>query len=69
MLGGGLFGEFAWAQTPLLPDLANWPTRTPIKHVVILCQENRSFDHYFGAFASVFGRPGDRATWGSKPRN
>ena len=26
---------------------------TDIKHVVILMQENRSFDHYFGTFAGV----------------
>jgi phospholipase C len=38
-----------------LPDQANWPSSNKIKHVVILCQENRSFDHYFGAFASMFG--------------
>ena len=44
-----------------LPDLANWPSNNKIKHVVILCQENRSFDHYFGAFASKLGKPGDTA--------
>jgi phospholipase C len=44
-----------------LPDLANWPSNNKIKHIVILCQENRSFDHYFGAFASKLGRPGDAA--------
>lgn len=38
-----------------LPDLASWPSNNKIKHVVILCQENRSFDHYFGSFASTFG--------------
>jgi phospholipase C len=36
-------------------DQASWPSNTPIQHVVILCQENRSFDHYFGAFASTLG--------------
>jgi phospholipase C len=40
------------------------PTTTPfhpsqVKHVVILMQENRSFDHYFGALAGVRGF-GDR---------
>ena len=44
-----------------LPDLANWPSNNKIKHIVILCQENRSFDHYFGAFAATLGRPGDTA--------
>ncbi|ERG69147.1 phosphocholine-specific phospholipase C [Segniliparus rugosus] len=33
------------------------PTRTPadLKHVVILMQENRSFDHYFGSLSGVRG--------------
>jgi phospholipase C len=44
-----------------LPDLATWPSNNKIKHVVILCQENRSFDHYFGAFASSFGSGKDTA--------
>ncbi len=26
------------------------PTLTPIKHVVVLYQENISFDHYFGTY-------------------
>src|SRR5258708_6780262 len=41
-----------------LPDLAHWASTNKIKHVVILCQENRSFDHYFGAFASTLGATG-----------
>jgi phospholipase C len=40
-------------------DRAHWPTANKIKHVVILCQENRSFDHYFGAFANKLGSEGD----------
>jgi phospholipase C len=46
------------AQTggPGLPDQAAWTSTNKIKHVVILCQENRTFDHYFGAFSSMFGR-------------
>lgn len=42
-------------------DQANWPSNNAIKHVVILCQENRSFDHYFGAFASTFGNGANSA--------
>src|ERR1700676_3493065 len=44
--GGGSSGQ---------QDQADWPSNNPIKHVVVLCQENRSFDHYFGAFADSFG--------------
>jgi phospholipase C len=36
-------------------------TITDVKHVVVLMQENRSFDHYFGSLKGVRGF-GDRAT-------
>jgi phospholipase C len=49
------------AQSVGAPDQANWPSTNKIKHIVILCQENRSFDHYFGSFASMFGSGGDKA--------
>lgn len=58
LLGRSLFGPAA-AQSLL--DQANWPSTSKIKHVVVMCQENRSFDHYFGAFASQFGTGHDRA--------
>jgi phospholipase C len=32
---------------------------TPIKHVIIIMQENRSFDHYFGTFPGADGLPVD----------
>jgi phospholipase C len=31
-------------------DANDVPTRTPIKHVVVIFQENVSFDHYFGTY-------------------
>ena len=34
-------------------DQDDFPTRTPIKHVVVIFQENRSFDHYFGTYPHV----------------
>jgi len=54
-----LLGGAASARS--LPDQASWLSNNKIKHVVILCQENRSFDHYFGSFAYAFGKPGGRA--------
>jgi phospholipase C len=49
---------------PLLPSatpraLAAAPGITPIRHVIVDCQENRSFDHYYGfaPFAGTFGVP------------
>lgn len=32
------------------PSLADPPTQTPIKHVVVIFDENISFDHYFGTY-------------------
>src|SRR6516164_4323429 len=61
-LAAGAFG------TSLLPWNVQRALATPfragsfadIKHVVLLMQENRSFDHYFGTMAGVrgFGDPG-----------
>ena len=52
---------------------AKSPTGTieDVKHIVVLMQENRSFDHYFGAMSGVRGfgdrfpipLPGGRAVW------
>lgn len=58
--GAGALGAAAFAR-PFVPTdwsfvraaVAGTPT-TPIEHVVISCQENRSFDHYFG-FAPWIG--------------
>src|SRR5437899_3216594 len=35
-------------------------TRTPIKHVVVIFQENVSFDHYFGTYPHAANLPGER---------
>jgi phospholipase C len=61
MLPSGSRGPVAKADAAGLPDQANWHSNNKIKHVVILCQENRSFDHYFGAFASTLGTGNDTA--------
>src|SRR5205814_10389468 len=50
------------------------PPRLPIEHVIILMQENRSYDHYFGQLSSSgqpeaeaipasFGNPDARGRW------
>ena len=33
------------------------PTRTSIKHVVVIFQENVSFDHYFGTYPHAANLP------------
>ncbi len=48
-----LIGTQALAQDPPL-------TRSPIKHVVVLFQENVSFDHYFGTYPHALNLPGEQ---------
>jgi phospholipase C len=49
-----LMAAAALALTPATPAFAqdrdDFPTSTPIKHVVVIFQENVSFDHYFGTY-------------------
>ena len=40
-------GGAAALTSPLWPKILSAAT-PPIRHVIISCQENRSFDHYFG---------------------
>lgn len=35
------------------------PTTTPIKHLIVLFQENQSFDHYFGTYPNAANLPGE----------
>jgi phospholipase C len=42
-----------------LPAAAQAPTRTPIRHVIVLFQENVSFDHYFGTYPDALNLPGE----------
>ncbi|HEX5124326.1 MAG TPA: alkaline phosphatase family protein, partial [Rhodanobacteraceae bacterium] len=35
------------------------PTATPIKHLVVIFQENVSFDHYFGTYPNAVNTPGE----------
>ncbi|MHB8492918.1 MAG: alkaline phosphatase family protein, partial [Solirubrobacteraceae bacterium] len=37
------------------------PTSTPIKHLVVIFQENVSFDHYFGTYPNAANPPGEPA--------
>ena len=36
------------------------PTRTPIRHVVVIFQENVSFDHYFGTYPNAANTDGQK---------
>jgi phospholipase C len=43
------------------PALGAQPTTTPIKHLVIIYQENVSFDHYFATYPRAVNGPGEPA--------
>ena len=34
-------------------------TTTPIKHLIVVFQENVSFDHYFGTYPKALNLPGE----------
>jgi len=40
-------------------DRDDFPTKTPIKHIVVIFQENVSFDHYFGTYPHAFNLKGE----------
>ena len=48
-----------FATSLLSPIAANnqFPTATPIKHVVVIFGENISFDHYFGTYPFALNPP------------
>ncbi|GAA2807922.1 phospholipase C, phosphocholine-specific [Kitasatospora paracochleata] len=58
---GAALGLDALPGTTGRAEAATTGTITDVKHVVVLMQENRSFDHYFGALKGVRGFA-DRAT-------
>src|SRR5260221_13458819 len=37
------------------------PTSTPIKHIVVIFGENKSFDHYFGTYPAATNPTGEPA--------
>src|SRR6476661_6003629 len=55
-LASGLFGTGTDTATAAASPSA---TATPIKHVVVLFQENVSFDHYFATYPKAANTPGE----------
>ena len=43
-----------------------YKTTTPIKHIVIIFQENESFDHYFGTYPNA-KNPKDETRFNARP--
>ena len=75
LAGAAIAGLFALT-TPTPAGTQRKPAKAPsgihkIKHVVVIMQENRSFDHYFGTYPGADGFPrtpsGDFAVCGPDP--
>lgn len=46
---------------------AKLATKTPIKHLVVIFDENNSFDHYFGTYPKALNLPGETSTFYPAP--
>jgi phospholipase C len=52
------------------PAAADTPTESPIKQIIVCCQENHSFDNYFGSYSGLpagYRIPADWENSGHKP--
>jgi phospholipase C len=55
-----LVNSVAKKKPKTVTDLVNaLPTKTPIKHLVVIFNENRSFDHYFGTYPNAINPEGE----------
>ncbi len=48
-------GQFGWVEAAPGPTTSQ--TKTPIQHLVVLLQENHTFDNYFGTYPGADGLP------------
>src|SRR5215813_13019004 len=58
VIAGCLVAAFAVTTATALAD-DGVHTATPIKHLVIIFQENISYDHYFGTYPNAQNNPGE----------
>ncbi|MEV7027457.1 alkaline phosphatase family protein [Kitasatospora sp. NPDC093558] len=68
--GAGLVGAMsltALGGTPAAFAADEPQTATPIKHVVVIFQENVSFDHYFGTYPNAANTADDKVKFTAKP--
>ncbi|MGH9756576.1 MAG: alkaline phosphatase family protein, partial [Candidatus Acidiferrales bacterium] len=52
-------GLMAGQQGRNVREADRFHTDTPIKHVVVIFQENNSFDHYFGTYPNAANKSGE----------
>ncbi len=59
LLAGVMLNPAMIGAVPQPKDKDKVETATPIKHLVIIFQENVSFDHYFGTYPNALNLPGE----------
>jgi phospholipase C len=64
-----LFGCLTAAFAMTASAVSAQTTTTPIKHIVVIFQENISYDHYFGTYPVAANLPGETPFFGSAPAN
>jgi phospholipase C len=64
-LAAAIFGLTSAFADPGSSPSPGEPTMTPIKHLVVIFQENESFDHYFGTYPNAANLP-DEPTFTAK---
>jgi phospholipase C len=62
MVCGPLVNAYAAPATPQSSQAGTSQTTTPITHLVIIFQENVSFDHYFGTYPNALNPSGGSST-------
>src|SRR5690349_18010620 len=55
-----VFGQLL-SPFPVRAQAPNAPAVTPIQHLLVIFQENISFDHYFGTYPFALNPPGEPA--------
>ena len=59
LLAVALLSLVSLAGAAVAAGAADYQTTTPIKHVIVIFQENNSFDHYFGTYPYATNPPGE----------
>jgi phospholipase C len=68
VLTASIFAVLFTIVAPAQSQKDDFATSTPIKHIVVIFQENVSFDHYFGTYpAAAVNKDGSRYFTGAKP--
>jgi phospholipase C len=67
LLGNPYYPLAARADDSKNDPAAQLTTKTPIKHLVVIFDENNSFDHYFGTYPNALNLPGETSTFYPAP--